>query len=120
MAQITGRATIRIGGAHYKTKAGATLTGISGLQRESVLTDQGVAGYKEQTVAPGLQCVIPHHAGISIKDIAGAVDVTITARTDSGVTFSMSPGWATDVNELNTESGDISCTFEGESWEELR
>ena len=50
---------------------------------QGALPAQGVLGYKEKPSVPYVECVIPHSADTSLRELADLVDVPISFDTDT-------------------------------------
>ena len=59
MSQITGKCIIRLNGSELQSTDDATLN-VGGVNREAVVGGGKVYGYKEETVAPTLECSVAH------------------------------------------------------------
>ena len=92
MSQVFGRAFITVAGKRYNTKEGASLK-FGGVSREAVVGDAGVAGYQEKIEAPQVDCTIIHTANISLKEIQGIKNATISFDTDNGKSFVITNGF---------------------------
>lgn len=110
MAQIFGRAFITVAGKRYNTKEGASLK-FGGVSREVVVGDGGVAGYQEKLEAPQVDCTIIHSPDISLKDIQGIKDATISFDTDNGRSFVISDAFSGPAPELSRDG--IKASFFG-------
>lgn len=115
--QVTGRATISVDGLRLQTKAGATFQP-GGVKRTPVISDQGVAGYTEETLSPQLECTVIHKAGVSISYLNGIKDASIVFETDTGSRFQLQQAWSTGEARL-TGGGDVAMTFNSITSEEI-
>lgn len=87
--KFTGRSFINIPGfGRVPTEKGSTLD-LGGFSKEAVLTDGGVAGFKDGDPVPGkVDMSIHHHKGISLellRDFTGNIDF----ETDTGTSFKL-------------------------------
>jgi len=110
MAQIFGRAFITVAGKRYNTKEGASLK-FGGVSREAVVGDAGVAGFQEKLEAPQVECTIICTPDISLKDIQGIKNATISFDTDNGKSFVMTEAFSGPAPELSRDG--IKATFFG-------
>lgn len=116
MAHVFGRAFITVGGKRYNTKEGASLK-FGGTSREPVVGDGGVAGHQEKIEAPQVDCTIIHTANISLKEIQGIKDATISFDTDNGKSFVITDAFNGPTPELSRDG--IKATFYGSQCEEV-
>lgn len=115
MAQIFGRAFITVAGKRYNTKEGASLK-YGGVSREAVVGDAGVAGYQEKIEAPQVDCTIICTPDISLKEIQGIKNATISFDTDNGKSFVIVEGFCLAAPELSRDG--VKATFSGLKCEE--
>lgn len=108
MAQVTGRVFITVKGRRLASKEGAKLKK-GGVDRETVTADTGVVGFSEKTVAPGVECTIPHTADIKLKDFEDIKDATLSFDTDTGKSFVLNNAWNEKALEL--EKGEVKLSF---------
>lgn len=116
MSQVFGRAFITVAGKRYNTKEGASLK-FGGISREPVIGDAGVAGHQEKLEAPQVDCIIIHTANISLKEIQGIKDATISFDTDNGKSFVITDAFNGPAPELSRDG--IKATFYGSQCEEV-
>jgi len=116
--QVTGKAVIRVDGQELRTLDGASLNP-GGEKREAVVGSGKVHGYKEETVAPELECQIAHTADTSLMELGAIVSATITFDTDTGRQFLLREAFATDVPGLKTKDGTVDLKFSAISCEEV-
>lgn len=116
MPMVTGRVFITAAGKRLASKEGAKLM-LGGVEREAVLADTGVVGYQEKTVAPGVECTIPHTADLSLAEFQAMTDVTLSFDTDTGKSFVLSNAW--NSNALEMEKGEIKLNFGALSCKEV-
>lgn len=108
MAQVTGRVFITVAGKRLSSKSGATLK-YSNVKREMVSADHGVAGYKEATEAPGMECTIIHNAETSLAEIQAITTASASFDTDTGKSFVLSGVCCLDA--LSLADGEVKVTF---------
>lgn len=104
MAQITGKATIRVNGKEIRTDGKGKLK-LGGEKREPVTGPGKVHGYKEETEAPELEVKVLHTADISLKELQAITDATALVETDTGRQFVLREAFTTDVIELDFADG---------------
>lgn len=108
MAQVTGRVFVTVAGKRLSSKSGATLK-YSNVKREMVNADHGVAGYKEATEAPGMECTIIHGADTSLAEIQAITTASASFDTDTGKSFVLSGVCCLDA--LSLADGEVKVTF---------
>lgn len=116
MAQVTGRVYITVAGKRLRSKEGAKLK-YSDFSREGVTADTGVAGYKEKTEVPEVECTIIHAADVSLKEIGAIKSATISFDTDTGKSFVLTEAWVMGALELG--GGEVSVKFQAMTCDEV-
>ena len=76
MSQITGKCIIRLNGSELQSTDDATLN-VGGVNREAVVGGGKVYGYKEETVAPTLECSVAHDKNTDLVALSATTDATI-------------------------------------------
>jgi hypothetical protein len=104
MAQITGKATLRVDGKEIRTDGKGKLK-IGGEKREPVTGPGKVHGYKEETEAPELEVKVAHTADLSLKTLQAITNATVAFETDTGRQFILREAFTTDVLELDAADG---------------
>lgn len=108
MGQVTGRVFITANGKRLSTKSGATLK-FGDVKREMVPAEHGVAGYKESTEAPGVECTIIHDDNTSLAEIQAITDGSGSFDTDSGKSFVLQGMVCLDA--LSLSDGEVKVSF---------
>lgn len=116
MAQVTGRVYITVKGRRLASKEGAKLK-MGGVDRETVLADTGPVGFSEKTVAPGVECTIPHTADVKLQDFQDMTDVSISFDADTGRSFVLNNAWLTKALEMS--KGEVALAFDALSCVEV-
>lgn len=117
MSQVTGRCWLYVDGALLRSKAGAKLAGVGGLERTAVMGNQ-VYGYAEKVVAPTVEATLADTADLSLVALAQVTDATITFETDTGKTYIVRHAWCQSPPDLTEGEGDVAVVFAGMSVEE--
>jgi hypothetical protein len=107
MSKVSGRVFISLGGQRIRSKEGASLE-TGGVEREAAVSDAGVDGPTEKTVAPKLDCKINHTDKTRLTDLH-AFKGTITFETDSGRVYTLIDAWSAKPPKL--EKGEVSLEF---------
>lgn len=116
--QITGRCWVSVNGALLRSKTGAKLTGVGGIERKAVTGPQ-VWGHVENAIAPTIEATLVHTPDLSLRTLNSIVDGTVTFETDTGVTFVLRHAWCQTAPGVVEGEGDISVVFGGMSIEEM-
>ena len=89
-------------------------------ERTTVMGDNGVLGYTEKEVEPGIECTIAHRQDVSLSELAKITGKSITFETDTGKTYILRSGWLKNSLELTaSDNGEVSLQFSGMSCEEI-
>jgi hypothetical protein len=118
MAQITGRATIRVDGQELRSLGGATLN-IGGVSREAVTGGGKIHGYREADEASTLECRIAHTRALSLRWLASIESATVEFETDTGVQFLMRGAFTTAVPSLAESDGAVDLSMAALECDEL-
>jgi hypothetical protein len=118
MAQITGRCVLSVNGAMLRSKTGANLSGVGGVQRKAVMGHQ-VWGYAEETTAPKIEATLAHTADLSLVALSQVVDATVTFEADTGATWILRHAWCETAPGVSDGEGDVKVTFTGLTCEEM-
>lgn len=117
MAQLLGRAYIKVDGALLRTNTGAKID-LGGTMRSAVVGN-AVHGYAESIKQSSLECEISLAAGDSLESYRNVKDATITFEADTGQVYVIRNAWLTEPPVVNdSEGGKIALKFEGQPAEE--
>lgn len=118
MAQILGRAFVKVDGALLRTNTGAKID-LGGIARASVVGN-AVHGYSESIKPSMLECEINLAAGDSLEAYRSITNATITFEADTGQTYIIRGAWVVDpLSVTEGEGGKIPLKFEGQPAEEM-
>lgn len=117
MAQITGRATIRLDGSELRSMPGARLSP-GGVTREAVKGGGKIHGFKEEDMEPTLECTVAHTADLSLDSLAKTTAATISVVTDTGRQYTLREAWLSQPPELDAGNGSVALRFAAISCEE--
>lgn len=118
MAKVTSRITIKRDGEVLLNKAGFSFRA-GGIQRESVVGDNGVHGFVETIMPARLAGNLTHTEQQSLEQYGSISDATIMVETNSGQAYVMRNAWQTDAPELSTGSGEVGVAYESQPAERL-
>ncbi len=115
--KVTGRAFIKMNGRLIKSKLDARLINPMSEEREPILGDNGVAGYKVNPVAPAIEAsmIHPDVSFDEMKEFSG----NVTFETDTGKTYLLHDAWVESVTELNVSDSASAVRFAGIRVEEV-
>lgn len=116
--KLMGRATIRIDGQTFKAEKGATLD-IGGVKRSTKNATSGVAGFSEEIVQSKLEFPFFLPAGVSVAQIRTWDNVVVSFEADTGQTWIINGGWATDTPVIEESDGKSKIIIEGPPAEEV-
>ncbi|RJX32337.1 MAG: phage tail protein [Oxalobacter sp.] len=114
--QVTGRVFITVKGQRLRSKEGAKLRNFGEVERTGVEADTGVAGYKEATRIPEIECTLIHASDTSLSDLLNIKSENISFDTDTGRSYVLRGAWCTGAFEL--ASGELNVKFQGMKCEE--
>ena len=117
MAQITGKAIIRVDGEELRTLPGAKLNP-GGVNREAVKGAGKVHGYKEEEVEPSMECQVAHTRDLSLKRLADITAATVMFETDTGRQFILREAWTSEPPALDSGAGTVDLKMSAISCDE--
>lgn len=118
MAQLLGRAYVKIDGAVLRSNTGAKLD-VGGVVRSAVVGNQ-VHGYAESVKEATVECEISLAKGDSLEGLRNTAGATITFECDTGQTYVVRDAWLQDPPVMTEgEGGKIPLTFGGQPAEAL-
>ncbi len=118
MAQITGRVVVSVNGAMLRSKSGAKLSGVGGVNRKAVKGHQ-MWGYAEETAEPKIEATLAHTKDLSLVALNRLVDCTVTFEADTKATYVLRHAWCEAAPDLAEGEGDVKVVFTGMSVEEM-
>lgn len=118
MTKLAGKATIRVNGQTFKQEKGATLD-IGGPKRTTKMGSAGVAGYAEEQTPSKLEVSPFIFEGFSVAQIRTWDNVTVSFELDTGQTYVINGGWATETPVIEESDGKTKITIEGPPAEEV-
>ncbi|MEJ1378174.1 MAG: phage tail tube protein [Candidatus Sedimenticola sp. (ex Thyasira tokunagai)] len=117
MAQVTGRAYIKVNGKELRTLDGASFNP-GGVNREAMKGGGKVHGFKEDDVEPTMKCKVVHTKDTSLKELADITDATVIFETDTGKRFVMREAWTSEPPELDANGGSIDLSMAAIAYDE--
>ena len=109
--QFTGKCIIRVNGSEIRSTDDATLNpgGANGK----------VYGYKEETVAPELECSVAHTSDTDLTALSAITDATVIFETDSGDKYVLREAFVMEPASLKTTDGTAGLKFSAVSCERM-
>jgi hypothetical protein len=111
--QITGKAIIRADGLVLRTENGATLSA-GGINRASE-RHGGKTYYKEDEVAPSLECNVLHDADTDIIALSGIVNATVEFECDTGQIYILRGAFTAEPVAVDSSTGKAALKMEADS-----
>ena len=116
--QFTGKCIIRVNGSEIRSTDDATLNP-GGANREAVTGGGKVYGYKEETVAPELECSVAHTSDTDLTALSAITDATVIFETDSGDKYVLREAFVMAPASLKTTDGTAGLKFSAVSCERM-
>ncbi|ROH88664.1 phage tail protein [Stagnimonas aquatica] len=110
MAQLLGRARIRVNGKELLTLPGAVLTP-GGEKRTPVVGSNGVHGYTTEIVPPKLTCKLSQTAGMDVTAVDAIKDASGLWEGDDGLKFALTEMFCQGESTLSEKGGEIDASF---------
>lgn len=117
MAQLLGRAFIKVDGDLLRSNTGAKID-LGGPVRSAVVGN-AVHGYAEAVKESTVECEISLAAGDSLATVRNITNATITFECDTGQVFIVRGAWVVDPPVVTEgEGGKVPLVFKGQPAEE--
>lgn len=91
----------------------------SSVKREGVAGQDGVHGYTETPVVPGIKGDLSTVPGLSLVDLENIIDSTIQCSLANGRTYVLRDGWCNSAFTINSAEGRVGVDFGGMSCDEI-
>lgn len=119
MAQrVGGVINFTIDGVPYAAR-GSFKVSPSSVKREGVAGQDGVHGYTETPIVPGIEGDITTTQGLSLKQLEAIVDSTIQCTLANGKTYVLTEAFTEAAFEIDTAEGKFGAKFGGVTCEEI-
>lgn len=89
------------------------------VKREGVAGQDGVHGYTEMPIVPGIEGDLTTVQGLSLTALEAIVDSTIIAQLANGKSYALTNAFTESAFEIDTAEGRFSAKFGGITCEEL-
>lgn len=119
--RIGGIIAFKRNGQNYLAK-GAFTYGYGFETRETISGSDVVHGYKSAVTPPFIEGEITDDGSVTMAELAGLIDDTITLELGNGKIFALYNAWSTNPDGVSasTEESNISVRFEGRTAKEVR
>ena len=107
----------KIDGTQRNVKGSWTYN-VGAVKREAIVGADGVHGYKEMPQVPRIEGEITDASDLSLAELTGIEQATITLELANGKTFVLRDAWYAADGDVGTEEGNVQIRFEGMSAEE--
>lgn len=114
--KLAGTCFIKVNGQQLELQGNCEFP-LSSVQRETMLSTTGVAGYKETVVAPYVSGDFIVTADFPIEEIKESTAQTITVECANGLIYTLSDAYVTDVIAYKPIDGTLSIKWEGTNGE---
>ena len=120
MAQnkIAGTVFLKFDGEQLQLRGDLTVTPGS-IERESIVGQDAVHGFKEMPRAPFIEGNFSDGAAVSLEALLKQEDVTVQAELANGKQYILRNAWLVPSPELDTSEGQMTLRWEGASCDEL-
>lgn len=110
--RVAGICYFKLDGEQLEIK-GSLECPLSSLTREEVMGLSGVAGYKENAMAPYIKGTFIFTPNFPIEKVAAGTDMTITAELANGKTYVLSGAFLVGNSPVKGDEGDVDLEFKG-------
>lgn len=111
---LGGIAYLKVDGRQYQLRGNLNVS-IDPFEREGVAGMDGTHGFIERPRVQFISCDLTDSDSLSIADLRGIKDATVTAELNNGKVAMLRNAWTTDAHELNAGDAQVSVTFQGMS-----
>ena len=118
MAQITGKAIIKVDGNQWRTTDGCKLHP-GGVEREAKVGGGKVQGYSEKSKAPELDASVYHTKDTDLTATNAIKDATVLFECDTGDRYLLKSAFVTSQEALDSENGTVPVKMSAMSCERL-
>lgn len=116
--RVAGVAYLKVDGDQYPLR-GDFVVSPSAMQRAGVSGQDYVHGYSELPRVPFIEGMVTLDPALSMEDVEGITNATVTAELANGRTYVLRQAWQTGPLDLQTQEGQVRIRFEGVSCDEL-
>ena len=116
--KIAGTVFLKVDGEQLQLR-GDLVVSPGSAERESVVGQDAVHGFKEMPRAPFIEGTFSDGAAVSLEALQRQSDVTVQAELASGKQYVLRNAWLVPAPELDTSEGQMTLRWEGQSCDEL-
>jgi len=116
MAQLTGRALIRVDGAELRSEPDATLD-IGGVKRDPKAGAYHI-DYTEELAPPVLECKVHNTPTTSLLALQNITNATVVYICDNGPRYILRDAFVTDPPKLSAKEGMVDLKMSAASCDE--
>ena len=110
--RLAGEAEVTVNGQTYMI-AGEFKYSPGSVQRETLVGQDRVHGYKETPRAPFISCSVRDAGTLTVADINGQTNVTISAVLSNGKQVIGRGMWTVEAQEVDTQDAKFEAKWEG-------
>lgn len=114
---IGGSGTLTIDGEVWNAKDIKYM--VSGVKRETVLAQTGIAGFTETPVQGSITATLIDRRDRTLSELMGKENATVIVRMNTGKVATGNGVWLVEQPELNTAEGTYDIKFEGDVTEDI-
>lgn len=115
---IAGVVFLKVDGQQYQLRGNFKVQP-NNLQNTGIPGQDSVHGFMQKPVVPYVEGEISDSGGLSLQQIQGLTDSTVTAELQNGKTYILQNAWYSGDTVLDTVEGKIPVKFEGMACQEL-
>jgi hypothetical protein len=115
---IGGTATLKVDGVQFRLRGNFKVMP-NALERTGVAGADGVHGYTEKYLVPGIDGDISDNGGLSIQALLSITSSTITLDLVNGKSYILHSAWYAGPATLDGVQGQIPVKFEGTQCTEI-
>lgn len=115
--RVGGIAYFKIDGAQYSIKGKFEIMPFK-TKKTSFIAQDGVVGFTETPVTPGMKGTITDLGGVSVSALQNLEGSTMTLEQNNGKVWVLSDGWCEGEITVGTEEGTYDAEFRGMDMQE--
>lgn len=116
--RIGGVISLKIDGNQYEARGNFHVTP-SKVKRDGVAGQDGVHGYVEMPVVPGIKGDVSIGNQLSLEQLEAIVDATAQVQLANGRAYVLTDAWTTAAFDIDTAEGKFELTLQGLTCEEI-
>ena len=116
--RVGGVLKLTIDGTQFPARGNFQVSA-SNVKREGIAGQDGVHGYTEAPIVPGIKGDFTTTKEVSLTALLAITNSTITAEMANGKTYVLTEAWTKGAFEIDSAEGKFSAEFEGVTCEEI-